>query len=226
MDVRSPMNPEKFRKKLRKKRIWSTSLEFIDEKHRNMVYDELVKISKKHKTVAATLAKQTPDILEVDDGKYYQTTIETLNQFMNDYPILGQEFANQSAEILSISGKNGYKEVLKSLSKTWRKEQVILPMMLIRYAPEILKIDDGKYYQSVVDATMKLVDNHNYDFYVIRFIGNSTKILERVDKSKEVTEDVLLIEHIETPEDAQIIGPIIDMDKYSDLYNEKVQRFY
>jgi len=51
------------------------------------------------------------------------------------------------------------------------------------------------------------------------------KILKKIDKSKELVSDYILIESIINQKEAQEIGPLI-REEYLDLYKEKVQKFY
>ena len=56
------------------------------------------------------------------------------------------------------------------------------------------------------------------------FLYRAYEILK--NNNKEFDGDLLLIESIENTADAQMISQVIDMKKYGDMYNEKVQGFY
>ena len=108
--------------------------------------------------------------------------------------------------------------------------------LLADYSDEILLIDGGEHYQTVVDAILKLGEA-KVDVYIDpqicliepfahNVIKKAFEVLDSIDKDTEVTVDYFLLQFIENPRDAQIVAQVIDMDKYSDMYKEKVERFY
>jgi len=91
-------------------------------------------------------------------------------------------------------------------------------------AKEILQTFGKEAYLTFTESIWK-VANESWNF-TEKVIENSISVLNRIGKNDRLTADLFLIESIYDKSDAEIVSQVIDMSKYKDAYNEKVQQFY
>ena len=138
------------------------------------------------------------------DSKYVRVVFNAVSKIIENEGMAAYHFAKRSAD------------VLKDVIKVDR-----------RYIPVVFEAA-GKLGRKQGDVVLDW-------FGISKVWGNAwtseyepsiSNLLEKIGKGKNIDADYLLIESIENQKDAQIVGPLIDMEKYGDLYKEKVQRFY
>lgn len=90
--------------------------------------------------------------------------------------------------------------------------------------PEILEVDDGAHYMTVLEAFGRLY--HKDPAAGQRFSDKAKTILQSIPDRRHLAPADLLIRYIEDPKDAQTVKPLIDMGRYRKQFAQRCRRFY
>ena len=211
---------ERFKEKIGE--YWFNSLLDLDEKYRRTVAESILIVAGGEDECGPSigLATNSAKILELVGIDGYLDVVEGICR-VKDERRTAEFLAWRSAKIVDVAGMEGYQAVVECLCRV--KEKSSATHFLSSYADKILKIGGIKCYQIVVDSFERVVEEDENFAFILS--SRSLKVIERL-KGKDLAVDPFLIESILDQKDAQFMSQIIDMKKYQDTYNEKVERFY
>jgi len=190
------MDLKEFKKAVGK--YWDDSLVDIESEHRNIVAENINKLAEINENAAYKLAKASMKILNIRGVDYYKFATFFVEKVKKERGVFAQVWVNTCIKNLDV--------------------MEVYPIELFQSVIKISEVD-GKLAYAVANLFRREQGYADYEMF------NSPETLEKL-RDMDIDIDRFLIASIQERSDAQKVSQIIDMKKYKDAYNEKIQKFY